>query len=131
MAGGAVVSESVVLADVKLALGALPDLTIWRCNTGAGRMESGQWVEFGTPGQADVQGILAVQVPIVGIGSVLIGRFFAIETKASHGPKCKCKSCILQRAWGAMVKRRGGIYGVARSGPEALEVYRRAKAWEL
>lgn len=130
-------SEASVLAEVKLALGALPDLTIWRCNTGAGLMDGGRWVEFGTPGQADVQGVLTVAAlavvdgKVVGLSPVAIGRFFTIETKATHRPTCQCKSCKLQRAWGAMVVRRGGVYGIARTKEQALEIYQKARRWEI
>jgi len=79
--------EAILARDLKKALGLL---------------KGAQLVTFGTPGQADIQGVIA--------GS---GRFIAIETKAA-GKDAEEH----QKRWGAMITAKGGLYLVA----DSLEV---------
>ena len=72
----------------------------WRNNTGGARQADGSFVRYGTKGAAD---ILAVFAPA--------GRLVAIECKKPSGGVLSRE----QRAWGADVEARGGIYIVARS----------------
>lgn len=53
--------------------------------------------------------------------SITIGHAFAVETKASHRPKCKCESCTAQREWRAQWEKRGGIYVLARTVQDAVD----------
>ncbi len=114
-------SEHAIQTAILLEFGALPWLTIWRMNTGkaygystvkgalsqmqSGRFDQGlqllrhaQLVTFGTPGAADIQGILDA------------GRFLAIEVKRPDEIQTD-----EQLAWEAMVNRRGGLYILAHS----------------
>ena len=106
-------SESLLLAQVLLALGSRQDVTIWRNNTG--RLPDprigGRWISFGLKGSADVLGIIQG------------GRFLAIETKTPAG-----RLRPEQIAFRAMVERRGGLYVVARSVNDAVSAVDRAVA---
>ncbi len=119
-------SEHAIQTAILLEFGALPWLTIWRQNTGKaygyatvkgalanfaqGRWEAGlallkhaQLVTFGTPGQADIQGIIGEYG-----WQLEKGRFLGIEVKRPGE-----KQTNEQIAWEAMVKRRGGLYILA------------------
>lgn len=102
-------TEAELQAKVRTALGAVPDLCLWRNNVG-----SPDGVHhYGLPkGSADLVGILA-------------GRFIAIELKSPTG-----RVSPEQTAWLACVRRFGGFACVIRSVPEALEAIARARAGE-
>jgi hypothetical protein len=97
-------SESSLLYAVLNAWGAHPRLRLWRQNTGAATL-NGRLVRFGTPGAADVQGIIRPT-----------GRFLAIETKAPGK-----KQSEEQVKWQRMVEEHGGLYVLARSLEEVDE----------
>lgn len=98
-------SESALTAAVLRALGQLPGVTVWRCNSGRrGR------VHLAPAGTPDV------------IGYLRGGRFIGIETKASHGDECTCRSCTAQRAWAARAKACGVIYARVRTLDQAVEL---------
>lgn len=90
--------ESSLLYAVLNAWGAHPRLRLWRQNTGAATL-NGRLVRFGTPGAADIQGILRPA-----------GRFLAIECKSATG-----KQREEQAKWQRMVEEHGGLYVLARS----------------
>jgi hypothetical protein len=97
-------SETDITQAILLALGARPDMRVWRCNTG--RLlnpRTGRWVSFGLKGCADILGIMRG------------GRFLAIETKTPEG-----RLRPEQRAFRAMVEELGGLYVLARSVDDAL-----------
>jgi hypothetical protein len=50
-----------------------------------------------------------------------VGLGFAIETKWTHRPTCKCDSCEAQRTWRGEWEKRGGLYILARSPQEAID----------
>lgn len=119
--------EQVAQQKILLRFGALPDLRIWRQNTGqawqpltpAAReafrrlretMPGGfRPVMYGTKGAADIQGILAVSGRR-DVTDEAIGRFLAVEVKSERGRLSED-----QERWGAMVKSQGGIYVVAKN----------------
>jgi hypothetical protein len=90
-------------------------------------------------GTADILGLRAVLVAIgqaITRASLLPGEFgapnpmatqlrvgqaFAIETKWTHRPTCKCASCKAQRGWRGEWEKRGGLYVLARSPQEAID----------
>lgn len=90
--------ESSLLYAVLSAWGAHPRLRLWRQNIGAATF-NGRLVRFGTPGAADIQGILRPA-----------GRFIAIECKSATGAAREN-----QEKWRAMVESHGGLYILARS----------------
>lgn len=120
--------EREVQNAILLAFGALSWLRIWRQNTGKaygfsqvkaaldhmmrGRFEIGmqtlrhaQLTTYGTPGAADIQGIL--QASRYGFTA---GRFLAIEVKGKGG-----KQSEEQEKWQAMIETHGGLYILAYS----------------
>ncbi len=101
-------SETAIQQAILLDLGARPDLRIWRNNTGVGIAPNGRRVRFGTPGAADIIGILTIANGL--------GRFIALEVKSATG-----RVRPEQQAWGAMVRKHGGFYAVVRSVEEARQ----------
>lgn len=109
-------SESKIQAEIRLALGAEHDLTLWRNNTGVGTfwVASGktQRVQYGLcVGSADLVGLLAPS-----------GRFVALEIKTEAGRLTK-----EQRAFLAHVRQMGGFAAVVRSVEEARAAVQRAR----
>lgn len=109
-------SESVIQAKIRLALGAVPDLTLWRNNVGVGTfwMPSGktQRVQYGLcVGSSDLIGILKPT-----------GRFVAFEIKTDTGRATKEQQTFL-----AHVRSMGGFAAVVRSPEEALAALERAR----
>jgi hypothetical protein len=94
--------ESQIQIDVRLALGAEPDLVLWRNNIGVGEVR-GSKIRFGVggPGGADLIGLFR-------------GRFVAIEIKTTVGRQTE-----EQQRFQQLVERKGGIYVVLRSADEA------------
>lgn len=78
-----------------------PGLRVWRMNTGVAKRADGGVVRFGTPGQADISGIVSVG----GRGVRL-----EIEVKSATG-----KQSADQKSYQSMITRLGGIYILARS----------------
>lgn len=97
-------SERAVQADILLALGRRPDVRLWRqWHSGLLRTMDGRPTTVGTPGMADLSGIVAD------------GRRIEVEVKSSTGVVRDT-----QRSFGAMIERFHGIYIVARSVDDAL-----------
>lgn len=90
-------SESWILYDILQAWGAHPRLRIWRANTGVAQIED-RSVRFGTPGQADISGLLLPH-----------GQRLEIECKTSTG-----KQSPAQKSFQAMIEAFGGLYVLAR-----------------
>lgn len=96
--------ESQLQDAIRLALGAVRGLVLWRNNIGVAEIR-GHKVRFGVggPGGADLLGIYR-------------GRFVAIEIKTSTG-----KQTDEQRTFQDLVTRLGGEYRILRSVEEARE----------
>jgi hypothetical protein len=103
------ISESLIQAKILKELGCREDCRIWRRNVGAMKTANGRTVKFGTPGEADIQGILKG------------GTFIAIEVKTKKGRLSK-----KQINWGKMILKFGGIYTVARSVEDAVSAVNNA-----
>ena len=105
-------SESEIQAAIRAALGALPDVCLWRNHVGQLRDESGRVHRFGlSVGSADLVGVLAPS-----------GRLIALECKSATG-----RLRPEQRAWLDVVRRFGGFACVVRSADEALAAVERAR----
>lgn len=92
-------SEADIQQDIMRIFGADPRLRLWRANTGTARdPRSGRVVRFGTPGQADITGVL------------MGGTRLEIEVKSATG-----KQSDAQRSYQAMCERFGALYILARS----------------
>lgn len=92
-------SEAWVQFRILEAWGAHPRIRLWRQNTGFAVIK-GRGVRFGTPGCADILGLIRPA-----------GRFLAIECKAAvRGAQSE-----EQKTFQAMIEGWGGIYILARS----------------
>lgn len=65
----------------------------WRNNSGAAPMPSGHFVRFGSPGSADILGVLSPS-----------GRLLGVECKRPGG-----KPTALQQSWMDSIKAAGGV----------------------
>ncbi len=118
--------ESPVQAGIIAYLSIRNDCWFWRANTGGAKFDK-YYVQFGLKGAADLQGVQSILSPwVAGYQQVMIGRFFAIESKREKGGKWSDD----QKRWGANVVAHGGIYVVANSvelvqqalGPEQVRI---------
>ncbi len=119
-------SESSVQSAIRLALGQLPDVRVWRNSVGSlpatlggGRKTQ---VKFGLAvGSSD---LLCIVAPA--------GRWLAIEVKAGDWKPAKSGTKYQheqeQRDWIAVVENFGGVGGFARSVDEAMELLDRARS---
>lgn len=94
--------ESQLQDQIRLALGAVPGLCLWRNNIGLAEIR-GYRVRFGVggPGGADLIGIYK-------------GRFVSVEIKTATN-----KQTAEQLTFQQLVERLGGIYVILRSVDEA------------
>ena len=105
-------SESVIQSEIRLAVGSLPDVRLWRNNTGSIKGQRGRPVQFGLAvGSADLIGIVAPW-----------GRLLSIEVKSADG-----RVRPEQVKWAELVRRFGGVAGVARSVAEAMALVEEAR----
>jgi hypothetical protein len=96
---------------IRLALGMLPDVVLWRNSTGLSRTDQ-RVVRYGLcVGSADLIGVLAPS-----------GRFLAIEVKSPVG-----RASTEQKQFLELVRRCGGFGCVVRSVEEALAAIERAR----
>lgn len=95
--------ESALQDEIRLALGRVDGLVLWRNNIGVAEMR-GYKVRFGVggPGGADLIGCYR-------------GRFVAVEIKTPTG-----RQSDEQRMFQRLVEGKGGIYVVLRSVDEAV-----------
>lgn len=95
-------TEGEIQDAVRLALGNVDGLCVWRNNIGKTET-NGRWIAYGVggPGGADLIGVYR-------------GRFIAIEIKTPRGTQTD-----EQRRFQRLVELRGGIYVVLRSVAEA------------
>lgn len=96
-------SEGQIQDDIRLALGGISGLVLWRNMCGQSEIR-GRFVRFGVgnPGGADLIGLYN-------------GRFVGVEVKAPKG-----RLSDEQKRWGDLVTRNGGVYVVLRSAEEAV-----------
>lgn len=105
-------SESDIQRDIRIALGQLPDLRIFRNNVGQAKQGTSV-VRYGLAiGSSDLIGVLSPS-----------GRFVALEVKTATG-----RTAEAQHAFLAMVRVMGGFGAIVRSVPDALAAIDRARA---
>lgn len=110
-------SESAALQAIRLALGRLPGLRLFRNNVGVLRDREGRPVRFGLhPGSSDLIGWRSVTITPDMVGKQ-VAIFTALEVKAPGGTH---KVTTEQHAWIRAVEAAGGIAGIARSPDQAL-----------
>ncbi|MBX9594678.1 MAG: VRR-NUC domain-containing protein [Roseomonas sp.] len=109
-------SEAATLADIRLALGRVPDLRLFRNNTGSLKDHTGRVVSFGLfKGSSDLIGFRSIAVTPEMVGQRL-AVFVALEVKAPGGRHPVTDD---QRRFLDAVAAAGGIAGVARDPDEA------------
>jgi hypothetical protein len=100
--------------QIRLALGRIPGLVLWRNNTGVAD-HKGAKVRYGLAvGSSDLIGIYSQVIGPEHVGSTF-GRFLAGEVKAPGGTVSDDQSRFL-----SLVSTRGGLAGVWRSTADAL-----------
>lgn len=99
-----------------LAVGARPDVLIWRQQAGLFRQFEPPHnpVRVGTPGLADSIAVVAVTITPEMVGKT-VGVAVAPEFKTTRGTQSDS-----QKAWQAAFEARGGIYRLIRSAADML-----------
>ena len=102
---------STVQTPALLAVGARPDVLVWRQQVGVFRSydDPDRLVRVGVPGMSDAMAVVAVEVTPAMVGRT-VGVFVSAEFKTADGRQRKP-----QRAWQRAVEQRGGVYAVVRS----------------
>lgn len=104
-------TESHLLQSIRLALGRVPGVTLFRNNVGALKSEDGRLVKYGlVKGSSDLIGW--VTRPECGCA-----RFLALEVKSPTG-----QPTPEQLAFLAAVRNAGGIAGIVRSADDAIRI---------
>ena len=103
--------ETAIQQQIRLALGTRPDLRLFRNNTGTlPDPRTGRPVQFGLArGSADLIGLRTVTITPDMVGQQ-VAVFTSIEVKTPQG-----RATPAQQNWLHMVRRAGGIAGIARS----------------
>lgn len=96
------------MKNILFSLGRIKEIRVWRQNSGKLPNEQGRMVQFGTPGAADITGILPD------------GRRLEIEVKTPTGRQSE-----QQKRYQDMIERFGGVYILARSVDDAVNAVRR------
>lgn len=105
-------TETQLLAEIRLALGRDPRVVLWRNNVGTAKHEgTDRPVKYGLcVGSSDLIGIVAVPTM-----TDPLGRFFALEVKLPTGRVTAEQWQFLE-----LVNRRGGYACIVRSVEDAL-----------
>ena len=106
-----------------LAVGARPDVLIWRQQSGVFRSydDPSRIVRVGVPGMADAGAIVAVTITPEMVGKT-IGVAVQPEFKTAKGTQRE-----KQANWQAAVEQRGGVYALVRSDSEMLQLVERVQ----
>lgn len=115
--------ETRIKNSILRELGKEPDLQIWNHPVGLFRTlyDENQVVRVGTPGQADLMAVVAVKITPAMVGRT-IGVAWGLEVKTPSGTQDP-----EQVKWEAAIKRRGGVYTLARSPKQAREQFEEIK----
>jgi hypothetical protein len=104
---------------IRLALGQLPDIRLWRNNSGKlPDPRTGRWVQFGvaSPGGSDLIGYRSITITPDMVGRT-VAVFTAIEVKTPTG-----RATPAQRHFIDHIRRAGGIAGIVRSVADAQRI---------
>lgn len=105
-------SESKIQKEIRLAIGQLPDVVVWRNNVGSAVFQHGR-VAYGLcRGSSDIIGILKPS-----------GRFLAFEVKTVRGVASEEQRLFLE-----LVRSMGGFAAIVRSRDDATKAVERARA---
>lgn len=111
--------ETDIQQRIRLAVGALPGIRMWRNNSGKlPDPRTGRWVQFGvaSPGGSDLIGYRTVEITPEMVGRK-VAVFCAIEVKTATG-----RATPAQRNFLDHIRAAGGIAGIVRSPAEALHL---------
>ena len=110
--------ETTLQQEIRLALGQLPDLRMFRNQVGQlPDLRTGRPVQFGlAKGSSDLIGFKTIEVTSDMVGQKL-AVFTSIEVKSAKG-----KLTPMQLNWLSCVNKAGGITGVARSVQDAIQI---------
>ena len=111
-------SETKLQQEIRLALGTIPSLRLFRNQVGQlPDPRTGRYVQFGlAKGSSDLVGFKTVKITPEMIGQE-VAQFVSIEIKTERG-----KLTDVQQNWLQKVKSSGGIVGVARTVKDALQI---------
>ena len=111
-------SETKLQQEIRLALGTIPSLRLFRNQVGQlPDPRTGRYVQFGlAKGSSDLVGFKTIKITPEMIGQE-VAQFVSIEIKTERG-----KLTEVQQNWLQKVHDSGGIVGVARSIQDALEI---------
>jgi len=104
---------------IRLALGLLPDVRLWRNNSGKlPDPRTGRWVQFGvaSPGGSDLIGYRSIEVTPDMVGQ-RVAIFTALEIKTTTG-----RATPAQRHFIEHIRKAGGIGAIVRSVAEAQRI---------
>ena len=116
-------SEIHIQQAIRLELGKLPDLVLWRNSTGVTQDEERKRRYGLCVGSADLVGILRMPLVVAGVDGASIGRWIALEVKSARG-----RTSPEQDKFLSLVRRMGGFAAVVRSVGEAIAAIERARA---
>lgn len=109
-------SEATIQQNIRLDLGRLPTVRLFRNNVGVLRDQHGRPVRFGLhPGSGDLIGWHSLLIGPEHVGRML-AVFASVEVKGASG-----RPTPDQAKWADVVRAAGGFAGVARS-PEQARV---------
>tara|TARA_A100001035_G_C27648377_1_gene438010 strand:- start:314 stop:712 length:399 start_codon:yes stop_codon:yes gene_type:complete len=111
-------SETKLQQEIRLALGTIPSLRLFRNQVGQlPDPRTGRYVQFGlAKGSSDLVGFKTIKITPEMIGQE-VAQFVSIEIKTERG-----KLTEVQQNWLQKVHDSGGIVGVARSIQDALKI---------
>ena len=111
-------SETKLQQEIRLALGRIPSLRLFRNQVGQlPDPRTGRYVQFGlAKGSSDLVGFKTIKITPEMIGQE-VAQFVSIEIKTERG-----KLTEVQQNWLQKVHDSGGIVGVARSIQDALKI---------
>ncbi len=111
---------------IRIALGGERDLDLERRTVGQLKNGNGVVIRFGTPGEADLQGVLRMTVWLDPAAQPIeMGRFFALEIKQPQQ-----HSTAVQKMWAERKRMRGGFVAEVHSVAEARAALERARRGE-
>jgi len=111
--------ETEIQQRVRLAVGALPGVRLWRNNSGKlPDPRTGRWVQFGvaSPGGSDLIGYRSIVITPDMVGQ-RVAVFTAIEVKTATG-----RATPAQRHFIDHIRKVGGIAGIVRSVGDAQRI---------
>lgn len=110
-------TESEILYAIRLALGTMPDVRLFRNNIGSFKDRTGRWVQYGlAPGSADLIGLRTVTITPEMVGRE-VALFIGIECKTDKGRISEEQESFLR-----MLEQRGALAGIARSVDDAKRI---------